>query len=157
MSAPQLPHVPLDGEWFRPDTVYSVWSIARCASQSSSAPSQYSQETARFSLESAKFSILSEAVSRDHGLHQPTLPAVEHYPHKISEEPANTQSMSSVPVATPGNHFLGFCRGAWNLQNGDQKGSMKRCSEANAWSRSAAKKPGHAQYLRVRGSSTYLS
>ncbi|KAK4497340.1 hypothetical protein PRZ48_011791 [Zasmidium cellare] len=42
---------------------------------------------------------------------------------------------TAVPTPNPDNDFLGFCKGAWKLQNGDRKGSMHKCREVEAWSR----------------------
>lgn len=141
MSAPQLPDVALYGDWFCPDT------IARCDSRASS---QYSQRTATPSLGSAKSSVSFKPSREDDIQHQPALLMVEDFLRAIADESPTTQSMASIPTATPDNGFLGFCKGAWTLQNGDQKGSMKKYSEADAWSRSAARaKLGPAQYLKV--------
>lgn len=153
MSAPQLPRVSLDADWFLSTYGYPISTIAGCTSTTSSPPSQYSQ-TAGQSPESAKSSVSSKPTSNDDDGVQPALPAVEYCSLVSSDDSAARSSMASVPVATPDNHFLGFCKGAWNLQNGDQKGSMKKCSEADAWSRNAARKRGHAQYLKVSESLT---
>lgn len=149
MSAPQLPDVALDGDCFCPDIAYHISTSASRTSQGSSDPSQYSHGTGPPSLESAKSSISFKPFCPDDVQPQSSLPAVE-IPPPVDAELASTHSMASFPVATPDNSFLGFCKGAWTLQNGDQKGSMKKYNEADAWSRSASRaKPGPAQYLKV--------
>lgn len=45
-----------------------------------------------------------------------------------------------VPSATPDNQYLGFCRGAVNLQNGDKKASFQKNKDAGAWSRNGSNK-----------------
>jgi hypothetical protein len=54
----------------------------------------------------------------------------------------NTQihhnASASVPTPTPENDYLGFCKSAWRLQNGDRKGALTRCKEFNdGWSQSS--------------------
>lgn len=145
MSAPQLPQVVVDGDWFQPEIFYPVSTAARRSCIESSSPSYYPHETGTSPLQSAKSSFSLNPAIRDDVQYQPILPAVEDHSIALLLEPP-TRSMTSIPVATPDNDFLGFCKGAWKLQNGDQKGSMKKCSEADAWSRNASRaKPGHAQ------------
>lgn len=149
MSAPQLPQVALEDDWFHPEIDYPIASIHR-TSKDSSVPSQYSRDTGTAaSVESTKSSFSFKPASRDDVHCQATRSIVgDHLPVVLVDAP-RTQPMASIPVATPDNNFLGFCKGAWNLQNGDQR-SMKKCNEADAWSRNAARaKPGHAQYLKV--------
>nr|POE64883.1 hypothetical protein CFP56_69575 [Quercus suber] len=44
---------------------------------------------------------------------------------------------SGVSLPTPDNNYLGFCKGAWKLQNGDRK-AMQKCREFNdGWSQSS--------------------
>jgi hypothetical protein len=46
------------------------------------------------------------------------------------------QSSTALPQPTPENNYLGYCKGAWKLQNGDRK-AMSRCKEFNdGWSQS---------------------
>ncbi|KAK0271200.1 hypothetical protein LTR35_000170 [Friedmanniomyces endolithicus] len=43
----------------------------------------------------------------------------------------------AVPTPTPENEYLGFCKSAWRLQNGDRK-AVARCKEFNdGWSQSS--------------------
>lgn len=46
--------------------------------------------------------------------------------------------MASIREARPDNQYLGFCRGAWCLQNGDRIASMRKIREGRAYSRSGA-------------------
>ncbi|KAK0305607.1 hypothetical protein LTR01_006754 [Friedmanniomyces endolithicus] len=49
---------------------------------------------------------------------------------------SNTGSIA-VPTPTPENQYLGYCKSAWRLQNGDRK-AMTRCKEFNdGWSQSS--------------------
>ncbi|KXT15535.1 hypothetical protein AC579_3404 [Pseudocercospora musae] len=42
---------------------------------------------------------------------------------------------TALPTPNPENEYLGFCKGAWKLQNGDRKSSFGKCREVDAWSR----------------------
>lgn len=44
-------------------------------------------------------------------------------------------SSTAIPTPNPENDYLGFCKGAWKLQNGDRKSSFGKCREVDAWSR----------------------
>lgn len=149
MSAPQLPNVALYGDWFCPDTAYHISAVGPHGSLRSSGSSHYSQRTATASLRSAKTSISFEPSSQD--VVQDDLNFVTAADFlRTAEDPAKKQSMAFISEATPDNSYLGFCKSAWTLQNGDQKGSMKTCNEASAYSRSGTRtKPGTAQYLKV--------
>ncbi|KAK5125151.1 hypothetical protein LTR85_000827 [Meristemomyces frigidus] len=49
---------------------------------------------------------------------------------------AHTNTSTPVPTPTSENDYLGFCKSAWKLQNGDRK-AMQRCKEFNdGWSQS---------------------
>jgi len=46
----------------------------------------------------------------------------------------HAHSSTTIPTPTPENDYLGFCKSAWKLQNGDHK-AMQRCREFNdGWS-----------------------
>lgn len=48
----------------------------------------------------------------------------------------NQEGSTSIPTPTPDNNFLGFCKGAWKLQNGDRK-AFSKCKDFNdGWSQS---------------------
>ncbi|RMY72961.1 hypothetical protein D0863_04194 [Hortaea werneckii] len=46
----------------------------------------------------------------------------------------NEHASSAVPTPTPENDFLGFCKGAWKLQNGDRKAMTKSKEFNEGWS-----------------------
>ncbi|CAK3989038.1 Hypothetical predicted protein [Lecanosticta acicola] len=54
---------------------------------------------------------------------------------------------TAIPTPTPENEFLGFCKGAWKLQNGDRKGSMSKCKDVEPWSRHPSAHSAAASYL----------
>ncbi|KYG44502.1 hypothetical protein M433DRAFT_301226 [Acidomyces richmondensis BFW] len=44
---------------------------------------------------------------------------------------------TSIPTPTPENDYLGFCKSAWKLQNGDRAKAFTKCKEFNdGWSQS---------------------
>lgn len=46
-------------------------------------------------------------------------------------------SSTSIPTPTPENDYLGFCKSAWKLQNGDRAKAFTKCKEFNdGWSQS---------------------
>lgn len=56
----------------------------------------------------------------------------------ISLHPSLVHTNTTTPILnpTPENDYLGFCKSAWKLQNGDRKG-MQKCKEFNdGWSQS---------------------
>ena len=62
------------------------------------------------------------------------------YPSMPPLSPAITQRTNStltaiVPTPNPENDYLGYCKAAWKLQNGDRKGALQKCKETDAWSR----------------------
>ncbi|KAI7507052.1 hypothetical protein KC347_g7128 [Hortaea werneckii] len=46
----------------------------------------------------------------------------------------NEHASTAVPTPTPENDFLGFCKGAWKLQNGDRKAMTKSKEFNEGWS-----------------------
>ncbi|EMD00159.1 hypothetical protein BAUCODRAFT_367082 [Baudoinia panamericana UAMH 10762] len=48
----------------------------------------------------------------------------------LSPSRASTAS-TSIPTPTPDNDYLGFCKSAWKLQNGDRKGALQKSKEFN--------------------------
>ncbi|CAK3865970.1 Hypothetical predicted protein [Lecanosticta acicola] len=53
-----------------------------------------------------------------------------------------------MPSAIPDNDYLGFCKGASKLQNGDRSGALQKYKEAQSWSRNASRRTTLAQHLR---------
>lgn len=58
---------------------------------------------------------------------------------------SNPHHSTAIITPNPDNEFLGFCKGAWKLQNGDRKGAMTKKSEVDPWSRHPS--ANAAQYL----------
>ncbi|KAM3420771.1 hypothetical protein BST61_g4017 [Cercospora zeina] len=59
--------------------------------------------------------------------------------------------MALIPEARPENDFLGFCRGAYNLQNGDRAASLQKAKEGGAYSRSGSStKHANAYFQKCR-------
>ncbi|KAF2210090.1 hypothetical protein CERZMDRAFT_99784 [Cercospora zeae-maydis SCOH1-5] len=59
--------------------------------------------------------------------------------------------MALIPEARPDNDFLGFCRGAYNLQNGDREAALQKAKEGGAYSRSGSStKHANAYYQKCR-------
>lgn len=56
-------------------------------------------------------------------------------------------AMPIVPEITPENGYLGFCKAAWNLQNGDKKASFEKVREVTGgYSRSGANNKSTTPY-----------
>lgn len=56
----------------------------------------------------------------------------------MERERSHSSSYSvSVPTPTPENDYLGFCKAAWRLQNGDRKAMQKSKMFNDGWSQSA--------------------
>ncbi|KAF2207402.1 hypothetical protein CERZMDRAFT_102494 [Cercospora zeae-maydis SCOH1-5] len=49
--------------------------------------------------------------------------------------PTATQSSMAIVQPTPDNDYLGFCKAAWKLQNGDKKTSFGAHKQVEPWSR----------------------
>ncbi|KAI5359786.1 hypothetical protein Slin14017_G093470 [Septoria linicola] len=64
---------------------------------------------------------------------------------------AKIYDMALVPEARPDNDYLGFCRGAYNLQNGDRDAALQKAKEGGAYSRSgASSKTATAYYQKCK-------
>ncbi|EME39858.1 hypothetical protein DOTSEDRAFT_91218 [Dothistroma septosporum NZE10] len=91
------------------------------------------------SLERRETAALAPDQSRDgssvysghggHALGPPISPVVTHRSN------SNPHHSTAIVTPNPDNEFLGFCKGAWKLQNGDRKGAMSKKSEVDPWSR----------------------
>lgn len=57
------------------------------------------------------------------------------------------QASVAFPTPNPDNDYLGFCKGAWKLQNGDRKGSMHKCREVEPWSRHPSSHAASSSFL----------
>ncbi|CAK1362943.1 unnamed protein product [Cercospora beticola] len=65
--------------------------------------------------------------------------------------PEQHAAMALIPEARPDNDFLGFCRGAYNLQNGDREASLQKAKEGGAYSRSGSStKQTNAYFQKCR-------
>lgn len=60
---------------------------------------------------------------------------------------AHNMNSTAVPTPNPENEYLGFCKGAWKLQNGDRKGSMSKNKDVEPWSRHPSAYAAAACYL----------
>jgi hypothetical protein len=78
--------------------------------------------------------------------HQPPSPALTNRTNPlVAIAPSN--SASGIPNPTPENDYLGFCKYAWKLQNGDRKGSMSKNREVEPWSRHPSNSTNATYYL----------
>ncbi|GIZ38326.1 hypothetical protein CKM354_000174600 [Cercospora kikuchii] len=61
--------------------------------------------------------------------------------------PSATQSSVAIVQPTPDNDYLGFCKAAWKLQNGDKKNSFAAHKQVEPWSRHPGAYAAAASYL----------
>lgn len=72
------------------------------------------------------------------------------YAHSAFSILTSTQTGSTsvnVPTPTPENDYLGFCKCAWKIQNGDRKGAMSKCRDVEPWSRHPTSAANAMMYL----------
>lgn len=118
------PHVVESHTW--DDSTSDVWSRGRLSTdRRDTVVAPDSNEPAQYSLPS---------------------PVLTHRTNSSSYMSVNP-TPKAVPMPTPENDFLGFCKGAWKLQTGDRKGAFSKRGEAEAWSRHASSVSNTLQYL----------
>lgn len=64
--------------------------------------------------------------------HQPPSPVLT---NRTNSTATYIHGSTAVPTPNPENEYLGFCKGAWKLQNGDRKGALSKNKEVDPWSR----------------------
>ncbi|SMQ55082.1 unnamed protein product [Zymoseptoria tritici ST99CH_1A5] len=90
--------------------------------------------------ETTASSIAPEVLSPS-SMHPPTSPILVHRTNSITPN-----STSLIPTPSPDNDYLGYCKGAWKLQNGDRK-ALAKGREVEPWSRHPSSAAASMQYL----------
>ncbi|KAI5361351.1 hypothetical protein Slin14017_G080840 [Septoria linicola] len=63
----------------------------------------------------------------------------------------NVASQPQIAQPNPDNDYLGFCKSAWKLQNGDRKGSFAAHKSVEPWSRHPGAYAAAPSYLQCTG------